>query len=412
MGAVVQAFAWLLLIWLFGNLFVFIAYRRTLAARWREPVLRHPVLIVESDDWGAGPVEQADALRAIARVLARHRDASGRTPVVGLALVLAGPDGPAIRASGTYRRSTLGDACFEPIAAALRDGRAQGLFAFQLHGLEHYWPEALMSCDDPVVRSWLTQDEPAATEQLPAHLQSRWVDASRLPSVALTAEAVRQAAAMEVDLYARLLGELPRIVVPPTFVWTRDTERAWAMQGIECVVTPGWRYVQRDAAGLPAGDEGPIANGDQADGVGYLTRTDYFEPARGRDAMYALAALDRATAEGRPCLLENHRDNFIRDPATCQRSLEQLDRLYLQALQRHQGLRFLSSLELARILRSRDAAWLATGWRKRLPAVVRRLRSSGRPWKLMRLSGLAAVLDMVASLAGRPASEHTRSTAI
>ena len=30
-------------------------YRRKLVARWRELVLEHPVLIIESDDWGAGP---------------------------------------------------------------------------------------------------------------------------------------------------------------------------------------------------------------------------------------------------------------------------------------------------------------------------------------------------------------------
>jgi hypothetical protein len=30
-----------------------------LRALWREPALRVPVLIFESDDWGAGPVEQA-----------------------------------------------------------------------------------------------------------------------------------------------------------------------------------------------------------------------------------------------------------------------------------------------------------------------------------------------------------------
>jgi hypothetical protein len=28
-------------------------------AAWREPVLRHPVLIIESDDWGPGPAQQA-----------------------------------------------------------------------------------------------------------------------------------------------------------------------------------------------------------------------------------------------------------------------------------------------------------------------------------------------------------------
>lgn len=33
---------------------VFAAFARPLVARWREPVLKYPVLAIESDDWGAG----------------------------------------------------------------------------------------------------------------------------------------------------------------------------------------------------------------------------------------------------------------------------------------------------------------------------------------------------------------------
>ena len=41
---------------------------------------------------------------------------------------------------------------------------AAGVFALQLHGLEHYWPDALMAANDPAVRSWLEGEMPAATE--------------------------------------------------------------------------------------------------------------------------------------------------------------------------------------------------------------------------------------------------------
>ncbi|MCA1926328.1 MAG: hypothetical protein LDL16_08645, partial [Thiobacillus sp.] len=53
---------------------VLLAFARPLAARWREPVLRRPVLIIESDDWGAGPLAQAGALAALADTLQRVRD--------------------------------------------------------------------------------------------------------------------------------------------------------------------------------------------------------------------------------------------------------------------------------------------------------------------------------------------------
>ncbi len=389
-----QVAALLLALWLLANLAVCLAWWRPLARIWREPVLRHPVLIIESDDWGAGPLVQAQALDEVAAVLRRHRDASGRAAVLTVAVVLAVPDAEAIRGSGRYARIELDDPRLEPVLDALRRGRRDGVLALQLHGHEHYWPAALMASSDPAVQDWLRGPVPATTEQLPSPLQSRWVDSTTLPSSPHVGAEVQAAVIAEVQAFERMLGEPPRIVVPPTFVWTRAVEDAWAAQGIECIVTPGWRYPRRRADGLPDGDEGPLANGDRRGGLVYLARADYFEPARGRDALYALRALDAAVAEARPCLLENHRDNFIGDAATCRQSLDQLDQLLRMAREQHAGLRFMSSLELCRLLRARDPAWVVQAWHERLPALWQRLQRSGRPWKLMRLTGLATLVGL------------------
>ncbi|MFP5397675.1 MAG: hypothetical protein ACLGIT_05055 [Gammaproteobacteria bacterium] len=290
----------LIALWLAGLAVVVRVHRRDLARVRREPVFRHPVLVLDSDDWGAGPLSQAPALRALADVLAAHRDASGRTPVLNLALVLAVPDGPAIRAGRAYQRLGLDDARFAPIVDALVAGRERGVFTLQLHGLEHYWPPTLMSSDDPAVAGWLCQDEPAATEQLPSHLQSRWVDTSRLPSAPLPQPAVSVAAAQEVRAFERIVGAPPAVVVPPTFVWTRATEAAWARHGVRCVVTPGWRYTCRGADGLPGGDEGPIVNGDRDGDLVYLARTDYFEPPRRPRAAPACSRTTATTSSAMP----------------------------------------------------------------------------------------------------------------
>lgn len=383
----------LFIAWLLGNGLLLLAYRRALFRLWREPVLRHPVLIVESDDWGAGPLSQAEALRRLAAVLDKHRDGSGRSPVLTLALILAVPDGPAIRASGRYHRRALDAPPFADILAALREGAASGVFALQLHGLEHYWPEALLSRAETGIRDWLRSDAPPASETLPAPLQSRWVNASSLPSRPHDDAAIRAAAADEVRMYTAILGVPPKVVVPPTFVWTRAVEKAWAEQGIDYVVTPGWRYTCRNAQGLPDCQEGPIANGARGQGVGYLVRYEYFEPRRGRDAAHALRALDKAVSQGRPCLLENHRDNFMNDVQAREHSVAELDKLCRDALVRHAHLRFLSTLELGRILGGRDPEWIETGFWRRLPAVVERLRASGRFWKLATLTGLAWLLS-------------------
>jgi hypothetical protein len=85
------ALAAILLLWTA----VLLAFARPLVARWREPVLRHPILIIESDDWGAGPLQQAEALTRISAVLQRIRDRSGRPAVMTLGVILEVPDGPA-----------------------------------------------------------------------------------------------------------------------------------------------------------------------------------------------------------------------------------------------------------------------------------------------------------------------------
>lgn len=392
---------WILLGWGLVNLLWLFAYRRDLHAIWREPVLRHPVLVVESDDWGAGPLQQAPALSAIADVLARYRDTDGRTPTLNLAIVLAVPDDHAIVAQGTYARLCLDDSLFAPILAALQAGRERGVFALQLHGMEHYWPDALMASRDPRVAAWLRQSAPAASEALPPHLQSRWVDASRLPSASHEPQILRQAVAEEIHAYRRIFGLLPKVVVPPTFVWTRVVEAAWADQGIECVVTPGWRYTCRDGRGQPAGDEGPIDNGGRSGRLTYLVRTDFFEPSRGRDAAHALRALDLSASQGHACLLENHRDNFFGDERTVQYSLVELDALYRDALTRHVSVRFLSSWELARILRDRDALWVIKGLRERLPFLWARVQNTGRAWKLASFTGLGTLGSLLVRFLGR-----------
>jgi hypothetical protein len=381
-----------------------VAMRRDWARLWQEPVFARPVLLLESDDWGAGPPAQAGALDGIADVLERHRDAAGRPPVVSLALVLAVPDGAAIAAGSGYRRIELDAPPLAPVLDALRRGLRRQVFSVQLHGYEHFWPGALLASADPTVAAWLREASPAATEQLPSHLQSRWVDASRLPSAPLPGDALRRAVAAEIDAYRRIVGAPPAVVVPPTFVWTREVERAWAAGGVEFIVTPGWRSTQRNAAGLPDGDEGPIVNGDRADGVTYLVRSDYFEPARGRDAAHALRALARAAAQGRPCILENHRDNFVFDAGQARRSLAELDALCAGALRQRPGLRFLSTVELGRILGDRDPQWIVMGWRERLPFVWQRLKDSGRPWKLMRLTGMAVLGSLLVRWLGVPAA--------
>jgi hypothetical protein len=373
---------------------ILLLYFRPLRAAWREPVLHHPVLIIESDDWGPGPPGHALALRRLTDCLAAFRDNAGRPPVMTLGLTLSLPDGAAMAASGftDYQSRPFTDPAYAGILEAIRAGIGIGIFAPQLHGMAHYWPDALLRAarTDESIRQWLAGGNGLETESLPSPLQSRWIDATSLPSSPLPPLAIEAAAGEEVACFTSLFGKPPEVVVPPTFVWTPVVERAWAKAGLRCLVTPGRRYDSRDGAGRPAGPDGRIHNGERGEGgLLYLVRDDYFEPSYGHRAGQALAALEEKTTQGRPCLLETHRFNFTGEQADS--ALSTLGGMLTQALGRFTDLRFTSSAELAEQYRG-GGDWLEPRLGRRYVAWLARLRRLPRFWKLARLSGLGFVL--------------------
>ena len=372
-----------------GVLLVFYAWRGIVAA-WREPVLSRPVLIIESDDWGAGPVEQAAAIRQISRLLEKFADRDRRRPVMTLGMILAAADGEKTLSSGDYHRQEISTRTHGPLLEAIKSGVEAGVFSIQLHGMEHYWPPALLlaSKTDKAVMDWLGGAPQLPTEELPSPLQSRWVDASILPSRRLDANAVQQAAQEEVNTFQQIFGTVPRVAVPPTFIWTEDVENAWAGAGVAAVVTSGNRFETRDESGRPAGKGRAIHNGQFGENnIVYLVRDEYFEPSLGHTAIQALGGLSAKTRLGRPTLYETHRFNFLGSEEKKNKTLEELERLLSMAVKQYPDLAFLSSIKLATILKTRDPAWLDLWSRRRMHVWISRLGELPRLRKLGWLTG-------------------------
>ncbi|MBU1264808.1 MAG: hypothetical protein KJ946_09370 [Gammaproteobacteria bacterium] len=389
----VIALAAILLLWAA----VLLAFATPLAARWREPVLRHPVLIIESDDWGAGPLQQADALTRLTGTLQGIRDRSGRPAVMTLGVILEVPDGPRIAATRCteYHALPLADPRFDAVRAAIQAGVAAKVFAPQLHGQCHYWPPALLASarDNPAVRDWLTAPEPASTEDLPSPLQSRWVDASSLPSHALTSAAIQQAIATEAAGYQALFGSAPQVAVATTFVWNDAVEAAWAQAGVEAIITPGRRATCRNGAGQPGCVDATMLTGERSlAGPSFLVRDVYFEPALGHVPQRLVDGLQARTRQGRACLVETHRFNFLQAPDA---NLAALETGLREALARCPDLRFAAPIELARAIRQRDPAWIETRLTPRLAAWRARLDEIPRFRRLSQLSGLALPLALL-----------------
>ena len=385
-------------VWLAVVLLVFGGYyRKALHTLWREPMLRHPVLVFESDDWGPGKEEQARQLGYLIETLQAYQDAWGRHPVMTLGIVLGVPNTEKNKASGlsAFHRLTLAEPRFQAIRTAMQRGVEAGVFSLQLHGLEHYWPAALLTvaARDMAVKEWLTGEPLPDTERLPAALQSRWIDGSQLPSRPLDEREVEQAAREEVALFANIFGFTPAVLVPPTFVWPTAVERGWVAAGGRTVVTPGQRYEARDAANklIPGGP--PIHNGDRSPaGMLYVVRNDYFEPAYGHKAEHALEALLHNNRAARPTLLETHRCNFTRDPALAEASLRELRRLLDEVLRRCPDVAFLSTEAIAQAFGGGDPSLLEDQFSRRVQAWLQRWRDTSRLWSWAKLTGFAVVI--------------------
>jgi len=372
-------------------------FARPLVARWREPVFRCPLLVLESDDWGAGPLAQADALRRILALLETIRDAQGRKPTMTLGVILEVPDTKRISLENAvaYHGVGLDDERFSELREVVAAGIQAAIFEPQLHGQCHYWPDALMSAAyaDRTVREWLTKSGVPRTEQLSPSLQSRWVDAAVLPSRALPTDVIDGAVAAEATAFRSHFGSPPRVAVATTFIWTAAVEAAWRRAGIEVVITPGRRATSRDATGEPAGFDRSMVTGQISDaGQCYLVRDVYFEPALGHPPERLIAGLATRTEQGRACLVEMHRFNFLDQP---DQSLKALREAITQALVHFPELRFITPQELARAIRERDAELVESGTRRRLKAWLRRLAEIPRFARLSRVTGFAFPLRLI-----------------
>lgn len=376
---------------------------RGISSACREPVLRRPILIIESDDWGAGMPGQAGALRNIADILMRFTDCDGRRPVMTLGMILATADGEKTLSTGSYHRQMISRHTHGPLLDAITKGVEEGVFSVQLHGMEHFWPAALLeaSKQDDAVNTWLAHSPEFHTEDLPSPLQSRWVDASVLPARRLSAAAVKQAVQEEVRAFADIFGTVPMVAVPPTFVWNKDVESAWARAGVGVIVTPGCCYETRDEEGLPAGKGKAVYSGQSGDNaIIYLVRDAYFEPSFGHTARQALAALIAKTRQGRPTLLETHRFNFLGVEERNKLALDELEQLLRVSLSEVANLAFLSSEKLATILKNRDPEWLELRFRRRLHIWITRLGELPRLRKLAWVTGWIVPAGLLWKLTG------------
>ena len=410
---VVVLVAGVVVYWFLAGAVVFVWFQRGAVARyWREPMVVAPVLVIESDDWGPGFEGQTIALARLRNLLRSYRDSQGQPVVMTLGVLLAAPDRRAMRQEGcqVYRCVTLAESRYEGLCEEMRAGEAEGVFSLQLHGHEHFWPPALMvrAQVDETVGRWLVDPGEAEIYALPSYLQSRWVDTSTLPTSPLPSSEAMRAVQAEVALYRDLFGAAPRVVVPPTFVWTEEVEQIWAGLGVEVVVTPGTRYPARDQDGGLVSDGSILCNAEHlCNGMVAAVRNGYYEPRLGHDMEEALRSFEGNVRCGRPTLLESHGFNYVGENGEA--GLDGLAHLLEPLEERYPGIRFVSTLELMREFKEKRGN-RQVPLRYRLSVVAARLLAvwSLHRWRL--LTGAGLWLRFVAARWRMPggAEDHSR----
>ena len=381
---------------------VLACFARPLWARWREPAFSCPILILESDDWGAGPTAQADALTALTTLLDKFRNRHQEKPVVTLGIVLEVADRDAMRVEESIRyiAASLESPSLIAVLKNIKAGISAGVFAPQLHGAAHFWPDTLMrlATTNTQVHAWLAQPGLGWTEELPAAVQSRWIDVSTLPSLTLDEADVKAAVANEIKHWTSIFGAPPTVAVPTTFVWTEAVETALANAGIQTLVTPGARYPGRGADGRLVAADRMMLNGDRGDsGILFVVRDIYFEPALGHTEAGLLEALAEKIKRGRPALAEMHRFNFC-GPNALATSYDVLAHALETILARWPDLRFMSTEALANHIRTQDPRWIECGLVGRLSAWAWRALDLRDFRRVAMLSGLILPLLLLQRL--------------
>jgi len=375
------------------TLIIVLRYKQEILSSWREPVLKHPVLIFESDDWGAGPLEQSQALSDIGTVLGQYTDRFNHYPVMTLGVVISVPDVDTIKKSDfkDYHAKQIDHSDFLLIKTAMLNGAEQGFFDLQLHGMAHYWPNNLMRdlFNNERLQQWLISEKFPMTEELPSTLQSRWINTEKLPTTPLTQKEIEAAVKEEVNIFAKVFGFIPKVVVPPTFIWNDIVERSWKKHLVNYLITPGQCFESRDSEGKPSGNGKKIVNGQVSkSGLTYLVRNDYFEPSLGQTAEMAIKALEIKTKLAQPTLLEMHRFNFIQNSEITESSLQELDYVLSSACEKYPNIVFLSAEELADKYSSCNKDYIEESYFIRLLVYMERVWANDTIRKWLYFSGL------------------------
>ena len=254
-------------------------------------------------------LETADDVGALASILKKHRDSTGRRPCMVMNLCTANLDFKKMRSRGFRELATLPLAQGMPgswsrpgLLEAYREGIEERVFYPGLHGVMHFSPVAVANAlaengeRARLLRSFWDAETPYIFWRMPWIGYEYWNPekphagfSARDKQVELIEEARRN--------FVAVFGRRPLSGCAPGYRANRDTHQAWAEQGI---------HVAENGSG-----NGLKAPHVDEFGILHLYRTIDFEPSQGElETEKYLQIAGNCFSKGLPVVISIHAVNF------------------------------------------------------------------------------------------------------
>lgn len=294
-----------------------------------------PLVLLQSDDWGRTGVrdregyeqlrsrgirlgehpydlytlETADDLGALASLLMRHHDSTGRPPCLVMNFCTANLDFKRMRSDGFKSIELLSLAKGLPgkwsrpgLFQAYRAGIEQGVFFPALHGVSHFCPTAVENAlaEDGerarLLRSLWEAETPYIHWRMPWVGYEYW-NPEKPRAGFLGAEHQKTLIEQASGNFSTLFGSRPASACAPGYRANRDTHRAWSQAGIRVA-----------ESGTGSGLHPPHMDDF---GILHLYRTIDFEPSQRELEIDKHLEIARACfTRGLPLIISIHSINF------------------------------------------------------------------------------------------------------
>jgi len=358
-------------------------------SNFRSRRVEGPVLVIESDDWGAirmpdttvyeslkksglavdqSSYDRVDCLESredvfsLLEVLDQIRNSSGSCPVFTLNMIMGNPDFKKIKADDfsrfhhedlrvSYDRYHGDSPVFELLEAVKRGvvvpqfhGREHLNLGLWLHDLSHSYSQTRLAFDHGFYGLTTKTSSGVQKNYLAAYWAERHSD---LPEMR---------ASMEdgIRIFRDVFGFTPKTMVPPNYVLPEELECVAARNGISAIQGQRGQLVP-NPGDRSARIRRSYTGEKNSFGQIYMVRNVKFEPFENPSKDWVSSGLKEVSSAfslGVPAIVSTHRANYVSglSSANRQNSLVLLDQFLRQVVQRWPDTVFMSSDSLASML--------------------------------------------------------------